>query len=456
MAAYQELCEKHRVECKEVFPEYADRVSWSADQLRREREERLRALVRLAVERSPWHRQRLAGIDLSCLTEEDLEHILPMTKADLMAHWNEIVTDPRLNLDLANDHLETLDSDRYLFDHYHAIASGGSTGTRGVYVYDWTSWTLLAVLIGRDTAARSADDPEPDGRPNVAASVFAARATHLSSAIIQTFADPSNDHRFPVTMPIHEIVEGLNRVQPTDLTGYPSALCLLANEARAGRLHISPRFVGTTAEPLLPEIRDALREVWGVPVANMWCCSEGGVARSCGQGRGMHLADDLTIVELVDAQGKPVPPGVRSAKIYLTNLYNHTLPLIRYEITDEMTLIDEPCPCGSAHRRIEDVQGRLDDIFTYACGIQVHPHLFRSALGEERDILEYQVRQTPRGAAISIRCMGEVDVPKLLNKIAGGLAALGIEDPDLTIARVDGFQRQGTGKLKRFLPLPRS
>jgi phenylacetate-CoA ligase len=282
MATYQQLRQKHAQEARALFPEYVARVSWPADELRREREERLRTLVRLAIERSPWHRQRLAGIDPSSLIEEDLEHIPAMTKADLMAHWDEIVTDPRLNLDLANDHLEMLDSDGYLLDHYHVIASGGSTGTRGVFVYDWTSWILLFVLIGRGTAARPADDPEPDGRPNVAAGVYAARATHLSSAILQTFADSSNRHRFPVTMPIHEIVEGLNRVQPTGLTGYPSALCLLTNEARAGRLHISPRFVGTTAEPLLPEIRDALREVWGVPVANMWGCSEGGIAKSCG------------------------------------------------------------------------------------------------------------------------------------------------------------------------------
>jgi phenylacetate-coenzyme A ligase PaaK-like adenylate-forming protein len=272
--------------------------------------------------------------------------------------------------------------------------------------------------------------------------------------MVQNFLDPRDNYRFPITSPMGEIVEGLNRVQPTDLGGYPSALYLLADEARAGRLRISPRSVGTVAEPLLPEIRKALEETWDVPVSNLWGCSEGGAAKSCGQGRGMHLADDLTIVEPVDATGRPVPSGVRSAKIYLTNLYNHTLPLIRYEITDEMTLIDEPCPCGSAHRRIEDVQGRLDDVFAYTSGVQVHPHLFRSALGGERNILEYQVRQTERGAAISIRCAGDVDEPRLRSEIGEGLAALGLEDPSLSIAHVDGFQRQATGKLKRFLPLP--
>ena len=119
-----------------------------------------------------------------------------------------------------------------------------------------------------------------------------------------------------------------------------------------------------------------------------------------------------------------------------------------------MTVIDEPCPCGSAHRRIEDIQGRLEESFTYATGVLAHPHLFRSALGRERNILEYQVRQTPRGAAISIRCAGDVDVPRLRSVIVEGLAALGLEDPDVSIAQVDRFERQAMGKLKRFLPLP--
>lgn len=454
MATYQELRQKHITEMRSLFPEYIGRLSWPADRLRQEREERLCALVRVAQERSPWHRQRLAGIDPASLSEADLERIPPMTKVDLMAHWDEIVTDPRLTLDLVNAHLGTLSGDRYLFDRYHAIASGGSTGTRGVFIYDWTSWMLLCLALFRQVIRRAANDLKSSGKPPIQAHVSASKATHLSSAIVQTFFDSNNAHRFPVTLPLKEIVDGLNELRPTQLMGYPSAFNLLANEARAGRLRIAPRFVGSTAEPLLPEIRKAIEEVWGGAVGNKWACSEGGAAESCGQGRGMHLDDDLCIVEPVDAEGRPVSPGVRSAKIYLTNLYNHALPLIRYEITDEMTFIDEPCPCGSAHRRIEDIQGRLDETFSYASGVQVHPHLFRSALGDEPNVLEYQVRQTRRGAAIAIRCTGDVDVPRLRSEIAEGLAVLGLEDPELSIAHVDYFERQATGKLRRFWPLP--
>ena len=92
----------------------------------------------------------------------------------------------------------------------------------------------------------------------------------------------------------------------------------------------------------------------------------------------MHLPDDLCLIEPVDAAGHPTAPGSPSQRIYVTNLYNHALPLVRFEVTDELTESGANCPCGSALRRIQDPQGRLDDTFVYRGGLSVHPHLFRS------------------------------------------------------------------------------
>lgn len=144
---------------------------------------------------------------------------------------------------------------------------------------------------------------------------------------------------------------------------------------------------------------------------------------------------------------------MRSAKVYLTNLYNLTLPLIRYELTDEVTLVEGTCPCGSHHRRMEDVLGRLDDSFRYAGGANVHPHLFRSALAGERNVLEYQVTQTARGATIAIVCNGEIDEARLQAEIASSLIELGLGHPEVRIARVERLERLRSGKLKRFVPL---
>jgi phenylacetate-CoA ligase len=189
-------------------------------------------------------------------------------------------------------------------------------------------------------------------------------------------------------------------------------------------------------------------------VLNVWGASEaGGCAASCGHGPGMHLTDDLLLVEPVDAAGRPVPAGVRSAKVYLTNLYNLTVPLIRYEITDEVMLLDEPCACGSGHRRIEDIRGRNEDGFVYPDGRSVHPYVFESALAGERNVVEYQVLQTRRGASVAVVCQGEVDLEELRDKVSAALSALAIDEPDVQITRVERLPRLASGKLKRFVPL---
>lgn len=167
----------------------------------------------------------------------------------------------------------------------------------------------------------------------------------------------------------------------------------------------------------------------------------------------MHLSDDLVIVEPVDEDGGPVSPGERSAKVYLTNLFNRALPLIRYEITDEVTILAEPCPCGSAHRCVADIQGRLDDVFVYD-GRRVHPHVFRAALSRHDGVIEYQVRQTMRGAEIAVRCGGAVDLGRLGCEIGDGLRAVGVPDPLVEVRAVERLERDpGPAKLRRFVPL---
>lgn len=102
---------------------------------------------------------------------------------------------------------------------------------------------------------------------------------------------------FPISLPMDQIGDGLNRFQPNSLLAYAPALGMLASEARAGRLHIAPRRIISTSEPLFAEVRQAAEEAFQAPVANMYGTSEAGpVAVGCWRGTGMHLSDDLVIV----------------------------------------------------------------------------------------------------------------------------------------------------------------
>ncbi|HEX5876867.1 MAG TPA: AMP-binding protein [Actinomycetota bacterium] len=454
MAEYEDLRQRHLADLAALLPEHVQRLRWPAERLRQERRDRLRDLLRVAVAASPWHRDRLAGVDPGAFEEADLAGLPPMTKDDLMASWDGVVTDPRLTLDLVEGHLAGLESDAYLFDRFHAVASGGSSGRRGIFVFGWEEWAEAYAGFMRPLLWDLAVSPELAGVPLKMAMIGARNATHMTSAMPQTFANPAADiARFPVSQPIDQIVAGLNAYQPLLLMGYPSMLNLLAAEARAGRLRILPRRITATSEPLLPEVRRALAESFGAPVANMYGTSEAGpIGVGCWRSPGIHLCDDLVIVEPVDLAGRPVPPGVRSDKILVTAISNPTLPLIRFELTDQVTVLDTPCPCGSAHMLIADVEGRLDDAFTYPGGQVVHPHVFRSVLGRDRRVVEYQVRQTPAGAEVLV--VGAPADPAVIGRrIAAELARLGIPAPSVEVRVVDQLARQATGKVRRFRPL---
>jgi phenylacetate-coenzyme A ligase PaaK-like adenylate-forming protein/catechol 2,3-dioxygenase-like lactoylglutathione lyase family enzyme len=445
---------RHLTDTLALVPDLIDRLEWPADRLAAHRDQRLRELLRLAVARSPWHRKRLASVDPGAVDVAGIADLPAMTKTDLMEHYDEIVTDDRLTLASVEDHLGRVLDEPYLLDGYTAIASGGSTGTRGVFVYDWRGWSTYWVGLFRYLLRAAGTEPAYDARPMKMAMVAAAHFTHASAAVARSFtSDQIAITRLPVTLPVDEIVAGLNHVQPDVFFAYPSALPSLVREARATRLRITPSRIITCAEPLFPEIRAAAEETWGVRVGNWWATSEGGAnGIACAEGR-THLSEDLMIIEPVDEAGRSVPAGSCSAKVYLTNLYNAALPLIRYEITDQVTFLPDPCPCGSAHRVVADIQGRLDDTFDYG-GVTVNAHLFRSALGKRAAIVEYQVRQTGHGADIAVRSPRPFAVADLEAEIAAALGAVGVPHPVVNVTVVDRLDRGETGKLKRFVAFP--
>jgi len=452
--SYEETRQRHLADWAAIMPEHVQRLGWPASRLRAEREQKLRALLRIAIERSPWHRRRLAGLDPDTATEASLGRIPPMTTGDLMAHWDEIVTEPRLRLDLVEKHLAGLTGDAYLLGEFHAVASGGSSGQRGVFVYGWDAWATAHAGFLRPLVRETMTAPDMAGAPGRAAVIAAQHPAHMSAALAETFAGSAAEVRsFPVTLPVAEIVAGLNQWQPAMLLGYPTALALLAAEARAGRLRISPRRVIASSEPLLPETRQALKRAFGAPVANMYGTSEAGpMAVGCWRGTGMHLCDDLVIVEPADQDGRPVPPGTASARVYVTAPANPVLPLIRFELTDQVTVTGTACPCGSAHTLIADVQGRLEDAFRYPGGATIHPHVFGSALRRDAGIVTYQVRQTPAGAEVlAVGAPG--DPAGLESALVSELRRHGLADPAVTVRTVDEPGRLASGKTRRFIPL---
>src|SRR5688572_5568352 len=104
MDAQERLRRRHVAQAVAMAPDLVDRLAWPADRLAAHRQQSLRRLLRVATERSPWHRRRLAGIDPQQVDEATLSELPTMTKDDLMEHFDEIVTEAKLSLDLVDAH----------------------------------------------------------------------------------------------------------------------------------------------------------------------------------------------------------------------------------------------------------------------------------------------------------------------------------------------------------------
>ena len=92
----------------------------------------------------------------------------------------------------------------------------------------------------------------------------------------------------------------------------------------------------------------------------------GSIACECAQHDGLHVFEDMFVVEVVDSQGEPVADGERGW-ILITDLMNKAMPLIRYRIGDVGYLDSTPCSCGHSAPRLT-VEGRAHDVLVTNSG----------------------------------------------------------------------------------------
>jgi phenylacetate-CoA ligase len=464
MIKTEELALKQTRDMEYRLSEQVKALSWSREKICDFRQTRLRQLLHHAKLHSSWYREQLKNYDIDQFTEEKLNQLPVLTKPILMENWDNIVTHPALSLEKVEKHIENMLDDPdllYFLDHYHVIATSGSSGKRGVFVYDWDEWNLYYLMFRRFKLFNENRQPiSLNATKKITIGVVAASSqVHGMYSLAQTYkVRNSETFHFPITLPIEEIVAGLNRTQPDVLQGAPSTLYKLCREVEQGRLHIQPLVISVGGEAFYSLIREALETSWpGASIFNSLGTSEGLAGVTCTANRKeMHLNDDLCIVEPVDVNGQRVDFGVLSEKIYMTNLFNYTLPLIRYEITDRIMFLDKQCDCGVNHQLIAEPQSRIEFDFVYEGDIFIHHVTFVSPLLHDKNIREYQIIQTERGVDINILTTGSVDIKKLREIIVDRLKVLGLKEPVVNFIHVEAFVYPFSGKLKRFVALEKA
>ncbi len=364
---------------------------------------RLARIVAFARANSPYYRRLYQALGPVVADPRELP---VTTKSELMTHFNSWVTDPAVNERDVGTFVSDPDRVGELFlGRYVVWTTSGTTGKPGVFLHDRGAMSAYGALAVRKSGGLSAWLWRLGTLPwrGVRFAAVVATGGHFAAvagtALAQwSIAWPGHRYQaFSVLDPLPRLVKDLDAFQPTDLMGYPSALALLAQEQRAGRLAIHPLSITSGSEALEPSVRRLIVEAFGCPVQDLYGASEfPAIALECRHQR-LHVNADWVILEPVDDHYRLVPPGVPSRTALVTNLANRVAPILRYDLGDSVTYFSDPCPCGSALPAIR-VEGRRDDVlFLQAEGgaeVAVLPLALGTVIEETPGVETFQAVQT--------------------------------------------------------------
>jgi phenylacetate-CoA ligase len=276
--------------------------------------------------------------------------------------------------------------------------------------------------------------------------------------------------RISLALPVERQIEFLVRHRPHVISGYPTALEILADALgaralRAAPAALSPRLVATRGELLCEVARGTIETSFGCRVADFYNCEEvGNIAWQCPRDpKAYHVNTDACIVEIVDRDGSPLPAGTEG-HILVTNLYNCTMPFIRYALHDRGVSLPsgrERCACGSRSPRMGVLGGRDDDYIHLPSGRRVSPRLIATAVnrsfdklsaerGVDRFFRRFQVVQDAVDH-LTIRIVPDSDRAAAFEEIIA--PALQKLHPELrcTVELVDDLAHEPSGKFKKVI-----
>lgn len=387
---------------------------------------RLNELISYAREHSPYYQELYKDLG----SEPELSDLPVTTKQGLMQSFNRWPTDPRITLETVTEFMSTKDNvGRYLFDKCSVSMTSGSTGRPCIVLTDKGAFHLTMALY----FIRSFPFKDLIGLGLKRGKYFVIANDGFSMSYnsyrSQILATPLNRMRcqsISVDSKEEDIISAINRFKPAILYAYPTTMELLLPHIRSKAVKAKPAIMILGGEKCSDKLRKELSTLMKSYVFNTYGTSEASlIARTCRDGH-LHLFADWVIIEPVDRDYNPVPSGTPSDKLLITNLSNFTQPFIRYEITDRVTLHEEPCSCGNRMPYIE-VEGRTDDILEFAHPdgrVKISPIVLTDPADKE-GIIRYQLIQKDYDH-LELKLMTEEGYSKaeLFEKIEGELRVI--------------------------------
>lgn len=332
----------------------------TTSQIQALQQKKLRKILHYAYNNSSYYRRAFeeANITLNNIDTVPLSSFPTMDKSLFFQHFDEIVT----TSDLKQEELRQFDkqgiSRKPYKGKYHIVHSSGSTGKPSYFVYDELAWSSMLIGIIRaalwDMSMSQiiqllAHNPRilyiaaTDGRYGGAMAVGDG-IDKIHAA--QLYLD--------IKTPLCEWIKQIYKFKPNIIIGYPSALKILGELVEKGDINLNVSRVISCGEPLGISLRYYLEKIFHTTVINFYGASESlALGVEVNSKEGIILFDDMNVIE------------VQNGTMYLTSLYNLVQPLIRYKLSDSITLQQSDRNSRYPFSRAVGILGRNEDLLWF-------------------------------------------------------------------------------------------
>jgi len=422
------------------------RERWARPHLEAYQSQALHLLREYAYAHSPFYQLFHKG-----LYDAPLQELPVLTKAMLMEHFDDLVTDRSIRLEDVKAYVANRRGAELFLGRYFVNSTSGTSGRPGLFLANRDEW--LATLAGALFRVFAwAGIKLKLTHPLKMAQITSTNPSHMSAQGANTMGTKWMPiMQLAASEPVRTLVDRLNAWQPEAVIAYASMLRILAEEQLAGRLEITPRSVLSGSEVLTQETRRRAVQAWGNVLFNEYGSTDGGgLGAECDKHHGLHLQEDLVIAEVVDRDNHPVPVGVYGDKLLVTVLGSRAQPLIRYEMDDSLRLSSDLCPCGRPFTLIDDIQGRVHEILSFrgvgGGNVNVHPIVFHNIM-DTLPVNGWQVVQEVDGLHVLLSsARGTLDEKKLADTVQQALAKQGAVVPRIEIQKVFSIPQTASGK----------
>ncbi|MFX0138426.1 MAG: phenylacetate--CoA ligase family protein [Candidatus Hodarchaeota archaeon] len=189
-------------------------------------------------------------------------------------------------------------------------------------------------------------------------------------------------------------INEINQIKPKTIISYIQSIYELAKFIERKKLKIFPlNSIITTAGVLTNEVKIFLENIFGCKIFNRYGSRElFNLAMSCEVSQKLHINMYHQYIEILD-DNENIVKEHEEGNIIITNLVNYGMPIIRYKIGDRGSLDFSQCPCGRGLIRLDNVFGRVVDVFKNEKGDLIDGEYFTHLFYFRNNIKKFQVIQ---------------------------------------------------------------